>query len=195
MNRANSILAIFLLMMAGCGGGRKSGSESDTFITIDVTKSYPKKELVLQGFMDVEYIALETRDGFYCQGNVRDIGNKYIIVTNRINDGYIYIFDRNGKNLSEFNRMGRGGEEYVSISGITLDEYNNVMLVDNLGNILVYDLNGKFIRNFPKWWEWNNIFDYDSEHWICKMTPPIIEENEAGNQQFAIISKQDETIE
>ena len=56
-------------MMAGCGGGRKSGNENDGFIKVDVTRSYPKKELILQNIMDVEYIALETRDGFYCQGS------------------------------------------------------------------------------------------------------------------------------
>jgi len=51
MKRVNSILAIILFLMTGCGGTKQS---NDDFITIDVTKSYPKKELILQDFMDVE---------------------------------------------------------------------------------------------------------------------------------------------
>ena len=35
--------------MAGCRGGTQS---TDDIITVDVTASYPKKELVLQDFVD-----------------------------------------------------------------------------------------------------------------------------------------------
>ena len=46
--------------MAGCGGDHSS---TDGLITVDVNDSYStKKELVLQDFMDVEYIPLETND-------------------------------------------------------------------------------------------------------------------------------------
>ncbi|MDR2145048.1 MAG: hypothetical protein LBE91_01130 [Tannerella sp.] len=63
MKRINQILVtILLIIMAGCGGdGRQS---PDGFITVDVTVKYPKKELILQDFMDVEYIALETNDDY-----------------------------------------------------------------------------------------------------------------------------------
>ena len=70
MNRANCILVFILLMTAGCGGNKQTG---DDFITVDVTKSYPQKELILQDFMDVEYVALETTDGFLCQDQVHAI--------------------------------------------------------------------------------------------------------------------------
>ena len=61
--------------MAGCGRN-KQGNESDGFITVDATANYPEKELILQDFTDVEYIALETTDEFLTQGAVRAIGNK-----------------------------------------------------------------------------------------------------------------------
>ena len=49
-----------LFVVTGCGG---SHSSTDEFITVDVNESYStKKELVLQDFMDVEYIPLETND-------------------------------------------------------------------------------------------------------------------------------------
>ena len=55
-----------LFAMTGCGG---SHSSTDEFITVDVNESYStKKELVLQDFMDVEYIPLETNDELINQG-------------------------------------------------------------------------------------------------------------------------------
>lgn len=87
------IEAILLLVMTSCGSDNTS---TDGFITVDVTKSSysPKKELVLQDFMDVEYIPLETNDEFINQGFVQDVGEKYILVKNRKNDGDVFVYDR-----------------------------------------------------------------------------------------------------
>ena len=94
--------------MTGCGRGKQS---IDDLITVDVSKEYPKKELILQDFMDVEYIALETNDDFVCQGVVLAVGKEVMIVKNQINDGNLYIFDRNGHGLRKINRKGNGGED------------------------------------------------------------------------------------
>ena len=51
-----------------------------SYIKSSFEKNYPKKELVLQDFMDVEYIPLETNDEFITQGDVMAIDNKYIVV-------------------------------------------------------------------------------------------------------------------
>ena len=108
------IEAILLLVMISCGSDNTS---TDGFITVDVTKSSysPKKELVLQDFMDVEYIPLETNDEFINQGFVQDVGEKYILVKNRKNAGDVFVYDRKGKALHKFNRKGQGAEEYVNI--------------------------------------------------------------------------------
>lgn len=60
MKRLNTILPIILFVIAGFGGCKQSGNPNDDFIRVDVTANYPKKELILQDFMDVEYIPLET---------------------------------------------------------------------------------------------------------------------------------------
>lgn len=49
------MLGAILFILMGCGVDK-----SDSLVTVDVTVNYPKKELVLQDFMDVEYIPLET---------------------------------------------------------------------------------------------------------------------------------------
>ena len=97
--------------MAVCVGCKQSDIQSDDFITVDVTASFPEKELILQDFMDVEYIPLETNDDFVNQGFVMDIGKKIMLVINILRDGDIFIYDRSGKALRKINRMGQGGED------------------------------------------------------------------------------------
>jgi hypothetical protein len=194
MKKVNVISVITLLaVMAGCGGCKQSGNQSDDFITVDVTASYPKKELILQDFMDVEYIPLETNDDFVCQGFVQDIGRKFIIVRNRIQDGDIFIFDRNGKALRKINRKGQGGEEYTMILTITLDEDNGEMFVNDydIRKIFVYDLNGNFKRSFKhkEGARYYSAKNFDRENLICYDGSSINK-----GQSFMIISKQDGSI-
>ncbi|MDH6359015.1 6-bladed beta-propeller, partial [Parabacteroides sp. PF5-9] len=58
--------------MAGCG--EENNQSTGEFITVDVSIKYPKKELILQDFLDVEYIPLETKDEFITTGFVQAIG-------------------------------------------------------------------------------------------------------------------------
>ena len=167
------IETILLLVMTSCGSDNAS---TDGFITVDVTKSSysPKKELILQDFMDVEYIPLETNDEFVNQGYVNAIGEKYIIVTNYREDGDIFVYDRNGKAIRKINRKGQGGEEYISCLKIILDEENEELFINDFlaRKIKVYDLEGNFKRSFKQKQEgdtqfYGEIFNYDKDNLIC----------------------------
>jgi len=81
MKNKFTTLTIILFIITGLVGCKHSDTQN-ALITVDVTASYPEKELILQDFMDVEYIPLETNDEFVTQGVVMAIGNKYIIVKN-----------------------------------------------------------------------------------------------------------------
>ena len=193
MKKINTILVyILLVVLVGCGGNKQS---NDDLIIVDVTKSYSsKKELILQDFMDVEYIVLETNDDFLNQGFVMDIGKEIILVRNRNNDGDIFVYERQGKALRKINRLGQGGEEYTRALGITLDEENNEMFVNDhyTRRILVYDLYGKFKRSL-KYKQgdeslfYTDIFNYDRDYLICY---------DQFNEKiaFVLISKQDGSI-
>ena len=179
--------------MTSCG---RDTTSTDGFITVDVTKSSysPKKELVLQDFMDVEYIPLETNDEFINHGYVRAVGEKYIIVTNYRNDGDIFVYNRKGKAIRKINRKGQGGEEYTYITNITLDEDNNEIFVNDhfVKKIYVYDLDGNFKRSFKQKSDggsrsYDDIFNYDKENLICY--------DELNNEiPFLLVSKQDGNI-
>jgi hypothetical protein len=182
-------------MMEGCGRNSQSDNESDTFITVDVRTSYPKKELILQNFMDVEYIALETSDEFLSQGRVLDIGKDIILVRNEIEDGDIFVFDRNGKGIRKFNRRGNGGEEYLIIYGVVLDEDQGEIFVNDViaRNIMVYDLYGNFKRSFRHNEEisYDNIYNFDKENLICNVVP---DSKMSDKSRFIIISKANGSI-
>jgi len=84
-----SFLILLLVVMAECGRDKKSTGD---LIKVDINKNYPKKELILQDFMDVEYIPLETTDEFVTTGRIGDTGEKYLVILNLVgNNGDIFI--------------------------------------------------------------------------------------------------------
>lgn len=169
---------------------------ADNVITVDVTKNnFPKKELIIQDFMDVEYIPLQTTDDFINQGFVQEIGKEIIVVINRTGDGNIYVYDRTGKALRKINRKGQGGEEYTYITKIILDEDNNEILVHDhhIKKIYVYDLYGNFKRSFSykentKGWLYTDMSNYNKTNLIC-----FDEYNDKG-RAFVLVSKLDGSI-
>ena len=195
MKRSTTISATILFVMFGFIGCNQSKPQSEGLIIVDVTNTdYPIKELILQDFMDVEYIALETNDDFINQGFVQSIGQKIIVVKNGINDGDIFIYKRKtGEAIRKFNHKGQGAEEYVAISGIVLDEDKYEMFVtDNVTRrMLVYNLDGKYLRSFKfqKNAMYKKIYNFDKQNLICYN---FSSSNEG--QSFAIISKQDGSI-
>ncbi|MDR1356794.1 MAG: 6-bladed beta-propeller [Tannerellaceae bacterium] len=192
---ATAIAIATLLVTAGCTGNKQP---SDGLITVDVTASYPEKELILQDFMDVEYVALETTDEFVTQGYPLDVGKDVIMVKNQVNDGDIFIFDRKtGKGLKKINRKGQGGEEYAYVLRLKLDEDNGEMFVnDHYGmKIVVYDMDGNFKRSFKhkEGAMYNHIYNFDRDNLICH-DGFFSNDGEANRQSLMIISKQDGSI-
>jgi hypothetical protein len=199
MKKEITTLTIILFIIAGFVGCKNS--ETNHLITVDVTKSYQSKELILQDFMDIEYIPLETNNEFVTQGVVMAIGNKYIIVKNGTRDGNIYVFDRKtGKALRKINKMGKGPEEYSHLTYIVLDEQNNELFVDcTISNkILVYDLFGNFKRSFNHAEDngYVDVFNYDTDNLICYNRWVLYKDGEnRGSELFhTIISKQDGSV-
>ena len=196
MKRTITTLAIILFVLAGCVGCKQTGTQTDDFITVNVTAGYPKKELILQDFMEVEYIPLETTDDFITMAHIEAIGNDVIIFRNRnrATDGKIFIYDRNGKGLRIINRLGQGAEEYLFLLSITLDEDNNEIFINDhrSGKIFVYDLLGNFKRSFSHkentWYR--QVDNFDRNNLICQVSGF---EEEVRNS-FLIVSKQDGSI-
>ncbi len=198
MKYASSISTIIFLsvIMAGCG--RVNRQSTCDWITVDVNAKYPEKKLLLQDFMDVEYVPLETSDEFITQGGVKAVGKDIILIANRNIDGDIFIFDRKtGKGLRKINHLGQGPEEYTQFTDIVLDEENREIFVVaySARNILVYDLYGNFKRMIKFDGDtgyYNYTFNYDKGHLIShKGYLPGIE---TERSRHILLSKQDGSI-
>ena len=74
-----TISAMILFLITGCESGKQPAND---FLTVDITANYPKKELILQDFLDVEYIPLETNEEFITSASMQAIGK---------NRRYIYL--------------------------------------------------------------------------------------------------------
>lgn len=198
MTMRHHLLSVaLLLLVAGC---TQPNTDND-LITLDVHATYPKKELILQDFMDVEYIPLETTDEFITQGGVMAVGDKYLIVRNWVNDGNIFIFDRHtGKGIRKINRKGQGAEEYGYINSIILSEEKNELFVNSSQSekVFVYDLLGNFKRSFPhtEGTSCMDVFNFDQDHLIRYDMSAYYDEEKGNRKQpnHAIISKQDGAI-
>jgi hypothetical protein len=191
-----SVIIMLPLIMTNCETGNKQSALAGDVITIDVTANYPEKELILQNFMDVEYIALDDADEFLTQGRVLDVGKEIILVENRVIDGNIFIFDRTGKGVRKINRRGQGSEEYLNTTAIILDEDRDEIFVEDYKprRILVYDLYGNFKRSFKftgSDGHYNGVFNYDREHLICYNNYPPTDKRQSTH---LLISKQDGSV-
>lgn len=148
-NQMNWIWILVALFLFGCGNGKQK--ESDGLITVDVSKSYPKKELILQDLFDIEYVPLETTDEMLTEGHIQYISDNYMIFKNlgRM-AGEIFIFDRQGKAVRKINRLGQSGEEYLNILGVDYDEKTDELFVNShySNKVFVYDSEGNYKRSF-----------------------------------------------
>lgn len=191
-----TISAMILFLITGCESGKQPAND---FLTVDITANYPKKELILQDFLDVEYIPLETNEEFITSASMQAIGKNLIILRNRNGqDGDIFIFDRTGKGQRKINRSGQGSQEYTNIGSIALDEEKGELFINNYysSQFIVYDLSGNFKRTlkYDKDFNFNSgkIYNFDQDNLICY--------DEIGNYKnlrksaFWLLSKQDGSI-
>ncbi len=136
------------VLMASCGAGG-----TGDIPVLDVTASYPGRNITLQEIATVEYLPLETREGFLIDyPDVHHIDEEIIVSGNQ--EGDIMIFDRRtGRGLTSFNRQGRGPGEYHGFNYLAVDRAAGEIFVAPNGTgtsvgypVFVYDMEGKPLR-------------------------------------------------
>ena len=172
----------------------ESPSTKLELVTINVESDYPEKELILQDFVDVEYVPLETNDEFINKGWVKAVGKNLLAIVNGGTDGDIFLYNRTtGKGIRKINRKGQGGEEYTQITQIVLDEEQNEMFIVDYPRqkFMVYNLEGKFLRsfNFDENSYYSFVYPYDKAHLI--VYKDCAHHGQPEKSCHAIISKQD----
>jgi hypothetical protein len=177
-----------------------SQSKTDDLPVIDFSKSYPKKEVRLQDIADIEYVPLETTDDLLLSGDARlsCISDKYIIVYEPML-GDIYVFNRNGKIHSRFNRRGGSGQEYSWIKpGVIFDEKAEEIYVCSQ-SIQVYSLNGEYKRTLKinTIEQEMKIFNFDEEALLIyeeSIVDPYMKKNDSKVRPYSLVSKEDGSL-
>ncbi len=127
--------------------------EGTRLVTLDVTKDYPEKKIVLQDLADVKYIPLETKKNALlpnsagCLGYVSDS-----LIVARTSDNEIVLFNGDGSVRSSFRHVGQGSKEYQYIIGMAVDpKAQEIFIVDYLlkYRMQVYSFTGQYKRTLP----------------------------------------------
>ncbi len=134
---------------------------------IDVTSSYPEKEIILTDIADVSYLHLNAdNDEFLYQGGIAEVSPNHLVVYNQLN-GDILFFTKEGQPTFHFNRKGTGPEEYIMARRIIFDEKaDDIFILSALNNIMkVYSSTGQYKRKLilPEATMINGCIDFDDE--------------------------------
>ena len=98
---------------------------------------------------NVEYIPLETSNNILV-GEIKKLifhnDRFYILDTSEAQS--VFIFGSDGKYINAISSLGRGPNEYLTLTNMTLDKFNNklILLDDRLHDLLYYDLDGNFLK-------------------------------------------------
>lgn len=183
-------------LLAACQRSDKTSG----LMTVDLNLYYPEKELVLQDFMDVEYLPLETNDEFITSGILKAMGEKYLVI---VSDRKLFLFDRHtGKGIKVIDRVGQGPEEYTMAYNVVLDEAENELFVNDplIGRICVYDLQGNFKRSFNhgEGYKFVDVTGFDKDYLICFNENIFMDaenaETDSSKSYHFLISKKDGSV-
>ncbi len=153
MKRLNYCLLGLGILLALVGCTKTQTQSKNEIPVVDVTKSYPKKDIILQDIAEVDYIPLETHDDVLIDNYYRlcTISPDSILVGN-YREGSIFLFNGQGKVLQKFNRKGQSGSEYQEIWGIYYDKAAREIIVLDYPyqyRFQVYDDAGNYKRTIP----------------------------------------------
>ena len=121
--------------------------------TLDVTKDYPEKKIVLQDLADVKYIPLETKKNALLTNSSAMLGyvSDSLIVAYTLEEEII-LFNGDGSVRSSFCHAGQGSKEYQSINGIVVDPQAQEIFVEDYllkYRMQVYSFTGQYKRTLP----------------------------------------------
>jgi len=127
------LLILTIIFFCSCGSKRsKDSNNSDSVIRIDLLSEPRSKVIKLSDFAaNVEYIPLQTtKNSLLGEFAVKivSVDNK-IYIKNSGLGGEIMCFDISGKFLFKLQNLGRGPEEYTSITDFDVSSDNKILTV------------------------------------------------------------------
>ena len=136
-------LLIGLTALYSCSG--TGSSNTNNVIDIESALGTGKIRNASEFIKEIKYIPLETTPGSMI-GNIANVIIEHRKIYVRDDKNVITIFDLNGKYLNTLNRVGRGPEEYMSVSDFEVAPNGNIFIASRREGLLEYGADLKFIR-------------------------------------------------
>lgn len=138
-----------LTLLVGCNRQQVTIVPDSSLPVLDITADYPEREIDLTEEAEIEYIPLQF------QGKERlelsdllygTVSEHLIIAYNR--EGTVFVFDKMGKQLHQFNPIKKEKKPYDYIFSIYGDEENQEIFIKTSSHeIKVYSLAGNYNRS------------------------------------------------
>ena len=203
------LLYLFVLttIIAGCSSNKQS---KDNLAHIDANRNYPEKEIILTDIADISYLHLNSdNDDYLYKGGIASLSKNTIVVFDSYS-GNILFFSEDGNPKSQFNRRGRGPEEYLEANYIIFDESSDDVFVASSSPftdfIQVYSSTGKHKRKISLpgigvgkvvSYDEGSLLVYDSKFELMRNMgrfEQAVSANDHDDSPFMIVSKTDGKI-
>lgn len=136
-------LSSLFILLIGCKESTQKLSTNIPTYKINLDKA---EELSIYDiFSEVNIVPLQTPDSIVCSGIHAYIYKNNVFFWDQ-RQHIVLNFDTLGNYRYKIDSKGRGANEYTSILNISIDRFNDRILILSYYSILQYDLNGKFIQ-------------------------------------------------
>jgi hypothetical protein len=143
-------LLLSVLLVSSCG---RSSTIEETYTPtfpyyIDMEKYFDNRNTMPLSTLgkELEYIALETSPDCSIDRISELWLNDSLIVVSTIVQ--VYLFDRSGKFIRKIGSYGRGPGEYSLVSSLNVDQFNNLIRINEMRRMHTFDFNGNFLSSF-----------------------------------------------
>jgi hypothetical protein len=154
------LISLITTLLFSCNR-QKPLEQSGNYITISVNPKEALKSVNMSDiFSDIEYIPLESLER-HLIGKVDQLiayKDRFYIFDSQTES--VFCFQQDGKFLFEINRKGQGPGEYVDLDNISIDHDNSHLLLYCGFQILVYNLDGNYIKSQQIKDIWAHEFSY-----------------------------------
>ena len=125
----------FVLLGCSC----TSTDQEKGLTTIDLSKDYPKKEILLSEIADIQYVYMNEGNDYIYGGNPLYVSDHTFVF---YSEGSFLFFTKDGQPKSKFNHQGNGPDEYDYFSKVVYDEANDELYILSEKRLIVYSSSG-----------------------------------------------------
>lgn len=125
----------FVLLGCSC----TSTDQEKGLTTIDLSKDYPKKEILLSEIADIQYVYMNEENDYIYGGNPLYVSDHTFVF---YSEGSFLFFTKDGQPKSKFNHQGNGPDEYDYFSKVVYDEANDELYILSEKRLIVYSSSG-----------------------------------------------------